>query len=214
MRFYLYVSDAKIEMLFGQIPEAERRRIAGTLKLDLKILGVDLSVEPREETRYSKLRLVEEHIRSREEVGTVDRPKGFFAGQMDLRWGVWGEDSGGPGHSMVYFTGRTKRTTLGLGGSERHLIGDPPGPPMLDRPSGKSNLLRILDALTTDPDFAAERSERMGAQETWVVSAIMNSVNKLPGPAQRLEFLARTLFRADGEHSVLLGTPVYVAVAE
>jgi hypothetical protein len=76
---------------------------------------------------------------------------------------------------------------------------------------GKSNLLRILDALAKDPDLAELRGE---ARDTWVDGAVKQSIDTMPGPPQRLEFLARELYHIAGSPSVLPGTPVSVAITE
>lgn len=112
----------------------------------------------------------------------------------------------------MYFSGTTGATVLGLGGSPRHIIGNVPAEPVLDGMGGKSNLLRILGALSKDLEFAELRHR--GEGDAWVTTAIVSSINKMPGPPQRLGFLARKLYHIAGSPSVLLGTPVYVSVEE
>jgi hypothetical protein len=36
MRYYIYISDAKVDMLLSQIPHEQRNKIATELKLDFK----------------------------------------------------------------------------------------------------------------------------------------------------------------------------------
>jgi hypothetical protein len=209
MKHYLYVSDSKVEMFYSQIPDHKRRSIAATLKLDLKVLGIDLTMKPSEDTKFSKLKVLDEYVQAHEDVGTVDQSGQFFKGVMDLRWGIWG-DLNRPEDKIVYFSGMTGMTALGLGGSPRHLIGSAPGA-VLDGMGGKSNLLRILGALADDPDFAELRRQE---RDAWVAHAVASSTDKMPGPPQRLGFLARRLYHEAGSPSVLLGTPVYVTVEE
>ena len=87
MKFYVYVSDTKVDMLYAQISPRARNSIATQLKIDLKLLSATFSEEPREATRFSKLQLVTEFIDKHEKVGTVDEPDHYFKGIMYLRWG-------------------------------------------------------------------------------------------------------------------------------
>jgi hypothetical protein len=42
LRYYIYVSDYKLDMLYEQISPAQRRRISGELDIDLKLAGLTL----------------------------------------------------------------------------------------------------------------------------------------------------------------------------
>ncbi|MCI0689871.1 MAG: hypothetical protein L0Y54_21920 [Sporichthyaceae bacterium] len=55
MKYYLYVSDRKVDMLFDQIPRRLRRRLAAEAKVDLKVASVTLTSAHDDHTRYSKL---------------------------------------------------------------------------------------------------------------------------------------------------------------
>ena len=85
-------------------------------------------------------------------MGSIELPGKCFSGRLPVRWGIWGEDWSRPDERIVYFTGQSAETTVGLGGSPRHLIGPPRNEPVLDSMGGKSNLLRILSALSSDPE--------------------------------------------------------------
>src|SRR4051794_34822239 len=101
MRYYVYVSDAKLDMLAPQIPAKIRNSIAAELKLDLKLLSLTMKSKDSEETRYSKLSLVTEYLRKHEDVGSVDDPHPFFAGSLTMVWGAIGDGRG------VYFGAAT-----------------------------------------------------------------------------------------------------------
>jgi uncharacterized protein DUF7019 len=73
MKHYLYVSDSKVDMFYSQIPERQGRSISAALKIDLKLFAIDLTAKPSEETRYSKLKVPDEYVRSHEDGGAVDR---------------------------------------------------------------------------------------------------------------------------------------------
>ena len=42
LRYFLYVSDAKLEMLFDQIPQKLRQRLSGEAKIDLKLASLTI----------------------------------------------------------------------------------------------------------------------------------------------------------------------------
>lgn len=66
MKYYIYISDTKVDMLYPQIPQPILKKIASSLSIDLKFLGAELSVagksNPSDETRYAKVRIVSEYI--------------------------------------------------------------------------------------------------------------------------------------------------------
>jgi hypothetical protein len=89
LRFYIYISDYKLDMLYEQISPARRRRISGELKVDLKLAGLTLrGSEQSEATRMTKLRAVERYINKYHDVGDVSNPgQEFFRGCMEMQWG-------------------------------------------------------------------------------------------------------------------------------
>jgi hypothetical protein len=70
---------------------------------------------------------------------------------------------------------------------------------------------RILSALSTDPELSPDLMRYRGFETEWAIYAVRDSFNKMPGPPQLIEFLAKTLMTAPG---IILGTPLYVALAE
>ena len=65
LRYLVYLSDSKIEMLLDQMPVSLRKEMASELKVDLKLLSVKLSrpaTLASAATRLSKLAVVERHL--------------------------------------------------------------------------------------------------------------------------------------------------------
>src|SRR5215467_14393211 len=102
LRYYLYVSDSKLDMLFEQIDQGSRKRISATLKIDLKVASLTLTgAEDPGPTRTAKLRMVEQFIETHQHVGTIQEPgKEYFRGQMLMTWDWAGREEGG-----VWFQG-------------------------------------------------------------------------------------------------------------
>ncbi len=43
MKYYVYTSDAKVDLLHPQIPKPILKKIASSLNIDLKLFGAELS---------------------------------------------------------------------------------------------------------------------------------------------------------------------------
>lgn len=236
MRYYLYVSDAKLEMLYGQIPVRLRDKIAAELKVDLKVIGATVSMKDRPETRYGKLDLVREYLTRHTQVGTVTDPASYFAGTVSMQWGlVTGSASG----RVVFFGGEEGDVVLGLAGSRHHMVGFQ-GEGIVDAPpsygAGSSMVPYILEQLenslatTLEGEAFAEAgpvveledaapSPASDTSDAQALKGVVYGTRNLQGPRQNLEFLAKRLLTGRlampaGERGVLLGTPLYVALAD
>jgi hypothetical protein len=216
MKYYLYISDAKVDMLIQQIPHEVKQRIATEFKFDLKILGASRKAE-REmaDDRISRLETVCEFIHSYGNVGTVENPDHYISDTLDMRWHTYGVGGGQTDVTFVYFCALTDRHVLGLGGSVRHLMGYPAREIIL--PFSGSLLPPILCFLSNV--FTRELpSPSLEKDDTWMRMALKMTERR--GPQQRLEFLAKTLTRGivtlddNSTRLVTLATPLYVAMVE
>jgi hypothetical protein len=198
-RFYLYVSQTKVDMLLSQIPRVGIEHVAAKLKIDLSILA--LEVEATLDARLDKTRLVESYLREHAWVGDVDDGAEYISGTMQLSWGEI-ED-------MVIFAGMRGGTGIAMTGSTHSLIGA----------NEKARKNGSLLAAT----YAAVRGlmhETTKAGKSGIVSdvarlhdATRNAFAALP--TQKLEFLAkRFVSRGVPEQRLVLGSPIFVAMAE
>lgn len=109
-RYYLYISDSKVDMLLSQIDPALTRKSMSELSLNLKIFGAKRGVEsPAGADRIARLERVVRHLEDYGDLGSVDEPGQFFRGMLPMRWGPFYQTS------LVYFGGHTKHTVVGLG---------------------------------------------------------------------------------------------------
>ena len=88
-RFYIYISDAKVDMLFAQIPESLIKRIAAELTLDVKLLSIKVATREAPETRFSRVMAVTKYLRENETIGTVASRKTFVEAEKRQCAGVW-----------------------------------------------------------------------------------------------------------------------------
>ena len=205
MKYYIYISDAKVDMLYGQIPSKLRERIVAELKLDLKVVSVSLRERPNDEALYAKLNVVVDFL-DKGGVGDVAAPESFFRGSMMMKWGLWRYVSPAEPRT-VYFTGAEDDVIVGLGGSAKHLIGNAPSPTDFG-----------LSASVTPPlllGLARESQQTWDREDSWDdswVGDVQHIWRRHTGVPERLEFLARRLLSVDTSQArVLLGTPIYVA---
>jgi len=220
VRYYVYVSDAKLDMLSPQIPPKIRDNLAAELKIDLKLLSLTVKSKDNEETRYSKLSLVTKYLHEHEDVGSVDEPGRYFEGSLPMAWGPIGMGRG------VYFGAITEHTILGLAGSPRHVIRSvDAGSVPWEATSAAPDLYDLLRS--TSPTVVEAAPMMLGGAvlglDPVAAEGVVRATTGLSGPVQHLEFLAKRV--ADGftdlipgyssdRKRIVLGTPVYVAQAD
>jgi hypothetical protein len=230
MRYYIYVSATKVDQLYAQIPRSLRDRIAAKFTIDLKLIKGEFEGRQGQESLFSKLEVVRNYLESEELIGSVDDPRDFFAGTMPLSWGIYGYDKQRTSE-FVYFGGQTQRTILGMGGSLHHVIGEV-GQAHPHSYSATPRLTTALKVMTiterdTEPEEYEEKFLRNAHYEPWLgspadqIPGVLHSVwlatTRTDGVLEPMEFIAKRLLRdyhKNANASVLLGTPLYVALAE
>jgi hypothetical protein len=211
-RYYIYVSDTKLDMLFEQINLRTRKSISVELRIDLKLASVTLSnSDAPAPARMAKLQIVEEYIIRNCEMGTIkDSSTAYFCGTMDMQWAwleSWHSNDASP---IVLFRGEEESQLVMLAGSRRHVIGEPPD--MTARAG--SALPHIVTAIRSHfPDDPAI-AELPFQPPKWTQPLRAREALFKDTPAQRMDFLAVPLaenYIEDGH--LVLGTPIYVALA-
>lgn len=249
MRYYIYISDAKVDMLLPQIPNEAKRKIATEFKIDLKVLSALRKSETETtDNRFSRLEAVRAFIQDYGNVGSVAEPDDYIYGSMPLRMLT--------DRNFVYFGGSDQEanTIVGLSGSVKHLIGITPRTNV----HGSSSLLSYTATfLRTIIDSIESNMEVSKVQLRDTLNDAVRVTRSMGDPAQHFEFLAKRLlyekivvkqlayqknlivrFSDDGkpiydeidskftesatghetqeesETSVLLATPIYVALSD
>jgi hypothetical protein len=218
VRYYVYASDAKIDMLYSQIPPGLLSRLVGELKLDVKVLAVSLRKRETDETLYSKLGVVERYLHEEMEVGSTAEPATWFQGQMALRSGVWG----GAADGLLYFGGLQDGVQVALIGSAHHKVGQRGDPSAIQ--VSYSGLPGLFSVLSRDEPSERRESGRfvgsMPDDDESVVREVFDFATSLSGLPEPSEFLARRLLDRPVDDDtgpvrrVLVATPLYVALSE
>lgn len=197
-KYYVYLSDTKIKMLYPQFARGDGGQVDST----------------------TKLQIVLRELERAERIGTVDEPKEYFAGTMPMRWGPYGfylEES-----PLVYFGGETEQTIVGLGGSANHVIGDS-GSAYPHSHSVTPNLIARLTKELGESISMGDLTGSATAPRDVSLRAVHLATTQMHGPSQELEFVAKRLMYGpspypsrdkNGDMKVLLGTPLYVAMSE
>ncbi|GLY70252.1 DUF7019 family protein [Amycolatopsis taiwanensis] len=211
LRFYLYISDTKLDMIFDQIDPSIRRRVSAEAKVDLKVASLALrQPDPAPATRIAKLRMIERYLDRHHQVGkSVNTGNLYFRGVMPLQWGWLGQgydpDSPTDGYDMVFFRGRKAGETVMLAGSRHHVLGEQPAPgnKRLSAHSATPNILAVVgEQISRRPEIgerirSVRESKDTHSEEGFAINATspQNGLQaaadlRLHGPAQLMEFLA------------------------
>jgi len=218
VRYYVYISDAKVNMLFPQISSE---------------FHVPLTAFPftgTEVARIQRLDAVLRYIERSGRIGSIDEPSDYVFGSEELYWGHFHEheitaDKATP--SLVAFCGRTAKTTLLMCGATRHLVGnqqpEEPGYSSSQVPYLLKTLLTAVELegapaedITRHPSGNTE-AERLPQRGRELALALVHAAQvHVDGVEQKLEFLAKPLLSGPGPRGAeqcLLASPLYVSLA-
>ncbi|MFB7508826.1 DUF7019 family protein [Streptomyces broussonetiae] len=226
MRYYVYLSDAKLELLLGQVPPKRLSRLAAEVKIDLKFVSMTVQRGAAPEAgRYQRLAVVERAIERDEDVSGLEEPSVWFRGGLRLRSMIFGGESTG----LLLFTGTWHGTVVALIGSAHHLIGSGVAPEAVPIGYSGSMLPTFFTLLERDQaewddrhqvqDSANPLTHRTRPDEQESLRQVIDCAERITGPSQGCEFLARRLLLGTTQDPngrpvrVLIGTPLYVALS-
>ncbi len=91
LKYFLYISKTKLDMLYGQIvrPDGAKRTIEW--KLDAKLASVSVKKETLravDDEQSNRLKELIAALESSGQVGTVDEPSSYFKGTLPMKWGM------------------------------------------------------------------------------------------------------------------------------
>jgi hypothetical protein len=220
MRYYLYVSESKVDMLLAQIDPAAREKVTSELGLDLKIFTAKRTVESGGlDDKFQRVAAVSRYLEGQDDFGTVDDSGPYFGGIVSMRWGPYGDSPESP---VVFFGGHTERTIVGLGGSSVNLIGAGAGQQTVFSHSATPFLLAALSRELDSPDVAATAAAGFD-DDALALMAVHLAASGLEGPATSVEFVAKRLLQGPSPYpqrdpnddlTVLLGSPIFVAMVD
>lgn len=203
LRYYVYISDSKVDMLLPQVDPKFAGKRSTEVGVNLKLVTGKRKVES-DADRIARLERVVRHIDDFCDVGTIDEPGQYFRGRLAMRMQQ--------AQGFIYFAGATEDTVVGLGGSSGHIIGG--AAPKEDAVFSPSLLPGMVAGLTA---MAADEAPESALELAYMANRNMR------GDEQELEFIAKRLRHGlspypelDGGRSVnvLVGSPLFVALAD
>ena len=212
-KYYLYISNSKLEMLCQQVASSGKDKKSVEWGVDLRAVKFIRKSEVEDEPDTDdKLKIILRELDDAGLVGTIDEPKEYVRGILPMRWGLfrdWGRPTEEP--PLVYFGGRTETTVFGFGGSSRHVIGNVGASATGSRSVTPSLIAHLLDGLDMPRQGWCVDGYVIDDYDAY--SAIELATDHLKGPEQNLEFCAKTLLQGAIGMKILLGSPLYVALA-
>jgi hypothetical protein len=226
MRSYLYISDAKVDTLLPQFNTDDKRRIAKSLGIDVKIFNAHVDVEKLPLTnRIHRVEAVEAKLREDAQVGGLSGRTSWFTGSVEAM-----ALSFGPLENAIFFIARNsvssgKHHILGLGGSEHHVVGNIRPQQAASSKSHFHSLLQTLAVIDSgargasvirknDEDLAFHMETGVSGTGNWL-HILMELSNQLdPRQMQQISFVARRLV-PDGDYGdggrYTFATPLYIS---
>jgi hypothetical protein len=201
LKYFVYISKTKVDMLFPQIPPAFLAGAEAELKVNLAVFSAGLTsrnADPPTELA-GRVGALAKYIREHEKVGTLDAPGDWVYGTEWLRWGVVKEYAS----DIALFGGRVTDRTAALLGSRDSILGNPD--------TGKASHAPFYYTLRFFNDVVQGRAELGGEKPPYYSwrEAVDIGLRALPNSPNRLEFLAKVL-HLEGE--LVVATPLYVAL--
>jgi hypothetical protein len=214
LKYYVYISATKVDMLYPQIPPAFLKGAEAELKISLGVISSGLKTHGPEEAKELPARAaaVESYLRNQREVGTIDDPKSWLGGVALMRWGCVQEYAS----DIAFFGGQAGGRTVALLGSSDSIVGAPKVAESNHAPfyyTMKFFNQKLLNRGFKAPgkwDKPREDSEGEPAYYSYAESVDI-AFQSLAGTEANLEFLAFVLYK---EENLIVATPLYVALCQ
>lgn len=210
MDYFLYISETKVSMLFDQ-SKSFKKRLTGKLMLNFGFLSTEFNQDKENLSVYEKTALIEQALENKGKVGTPHEPKGYFAGEMPLKYGVIINYASG----LSFFGEKFDEGTVVLIGSPQSMVG---GELKID--AAKEGLrsfdyytMRFLN-YSLESKLVLKDKPLKNFNESFALSTDA-AIDSIKLPSKEMKFLAKTIYKGtrNGKPFVV-GTPIYVSLAE
>lgn len=213
---YLYVSDAKVDMLIEGLPARLRSKFDLKVTVDPSALlgtpgAVVVEGTPRHqpEGRFARAERLCFALEEQGRVGSpLDMDTELIRGEMMMTWGFWNQRHGGFADVVGFGGFADERACVFLGGSAYHTMERSAERLQQYSNSGLQQLARFFMER-----HGAQAEGRTGLPGAWYSEA-WDADHDNPMVPERLEFVAQRLMDdADNSWGVrtILGSPIYVA---
>ena len=200
LKYYVYISRTKVDMLYPQIPPDALAAAEAEVKLSLGVISTGFRKRRPEPSRELAARasVVAAYIRKHEDVGTPQSPQAWSEAVTPLRWGVVHRYAS----DIALFAGQVGDVTVALLGSSTSIVGT----------SSTTEAQHGLFYYTLEFFNTVLERDALVRQEppyyTWP-DAVEIGMGALPQTPYNMEFLARVVHT---ENSLVIASPLYVAL--
>lgn len=213
LKYYVYISTTKVDMLYSQIPPAFLKGAEAELKINLGVISTSLKGRGPEEAKELPARVaaVGSYIRNQNEVGTVENPKQWIEGVTSMRWGCVREYAS----DIAFFGGTVGKKTIALLGSSESIVGAPKVSESNHAPfyyTMKFFNQMLLNRRFKEADVWSSPHEDTEGKPPYYsyAKSVDIALEALAGSDANLEFLALVLHE---ENKLIVATPLYVALS-
>ncbi len=205
MKYFLYISDLKIEQLFSQLPIFKKILLQFSLKLKTPIADIDVSEAEKSNSKYSKLKIIEKYLIHKKEIGTIEAPKSFIKGESTFIWGPYEPY----GHELtdkflVYFYSNASKKRIQLIGSQAFVIGETGKVPASIAYLNPKFINNLIEETHNNLLISLKQHDVGGS-----VGHSEYSFKEKGEYYQKLEFLAKVLY---SDETTIVASPVYVSL--
>ena len=235
MRYFIYVSLSKIEMLHAQI-EQEASESESSFGFDIKVLKGELKEKSKPaDNTYKRLERVVAALKKIDVVGDLNSEKPYVYQTLVMKFGDYGDHYAKEKSPIAIWAsqndeGPFEGTTVVLAGSSYHLIGE-------QRGDGSAHSHSLTPAMmlwfqnNLGDEFSKSQREALGREnlyardekleENVLAHATHLAASQMRGQSAKYEFLAKVLhrsqwpeFRSSKVTKIILGSPLYVCLAD
>jgi len=210
MRYFIYVSETKVRMLFPQIPKKFLGGLSGELKVSLGIGEVKLESKADAPTEiYSQALAVENYLESKHLLGNPLEHGEYFRGTHQLSYGLLYDYAS----DIALFGTHLGPVWLAMIGARSSLIGEAKAIDTSKRPEIHAlNYYELcaLNYLITKEGLAD--GGRPGELSSRTPEAIKNALPLLPKSDVKLHYVAKSLRKIQTDDGLfVLASPLYVS---
>jgi hypothetical protein len=208
IKYYLYLSQGKVDMLWEQLSRNDVEKISAELKINIGIFSGGLKSEVKDKNLYAKLNVVLTFLKKRGVVGSLEKPLQFFKAILPMSWREVDFNQEGSNGRIVLFSGFNGKSNkvVGLIGSAAHIIGMHNLEPETFYYAQPSFWLKIADEI--NPPHESQIIEQLYELDNIVDYEARRRTDG--PPKQNVEFVAKTFVNNE---RFLLGSPIYVSEA-
>ena len=156
-KYYVYLSNAKLDMLASQLSGSLPSGAGTTAQIGIKsILSVERKmIEDNPSNKYAKLEAVLGWLRRYSDIGPIGATASYIEDSVPMVWGVFhvSPDQDLGDKAPVVFCAKTESFRLLMFGSPVHLIGAPPETARGMRWSGDECVQHLLAKLNEQPEL-------------------------------------------------------------